>query len=129
MLPRRKDSLKIKEWRLLFIITYSILSLIKLSEIQERTHIIEEKNCHDTTKQLVNLIEFDNADHHNISSSCAPRDITPAILDEWRDAKQEVCSFGTFTKEAYPLKRWENSPTFMVYENITLDDLARIFQA
>lgn len=132
MLPRRKGSLRKKEWTaLLFIITCSILSLIKLSEplaririsIQERTRIIEEKNHYDTT-ELVNLIEFDNTDHHNISSSCA-RDVTPAILDEWRDAKQEVCSFGTFTKEAYPLKRWEYSPTFMVYENITLDDLSQ----
>lgn len=80
MLPRRKgsrSSLRKIESTLLFIITCSILSLIKLSEplaririsIQERTRIIEEKNHYDTTKLLVNLIEFDNTDHHNISSS------------------------------------------------------------
>lgn len=64
------------------------------------------------------------AHKHNVSSECHAV-ASNAVLEEWRNGNQTVCSIGSTDSEKrnvliqeYVLKSWEYEPTFVRYHNV-----------
>ncbi|KAL7535507.1 hypothetical protein ACHAXR_007931 [Thalassiosira sp. AJA248-18] len=74
-----------------------------------------------------NAITFDdsNSHGHNSQSAECSRDVSPILLDQWRQSKETVCSSSHYNTsiEKYVMDRWEYQPTIHVYHNIALNSL------